>query len=68
MPARKQFLNTQPVDEDFNSLIETARQTPVTEEMLREQRVSFAFGNALDNDEITKETVRETSNRLSIRT
>jgi hypothetical protein len=67
MPARKQFLNTQPAGERLEELLAKARKTPVSEEMLREQRISFAFGNALENEDITKESVREMSNRLSVR-
>lgn len=67
MSARKQFLNSLPAGERLEALVTRARATRVTEEMLREQRISFAFGNALNNDSVTKDTVRETSNRLTIR-
>jgi len=67
MPARKQFLNVQPAGDRLTELLEKARKTPVTNEMLQEQRISFAFGNALENEEITKESVRQSSKRLTLR-
>lgn len=51
---------------ELDRLLEESRRTPVTEEILREQRISFAFGNAPENPLITKETVREASTRVRI--
>jgi hypothetical protein len=39
----------------------------VSEEELHEQRVSFAFGNAPDNQLITKETVRHASTHIKLK-
>ena len=61
MADRKQFLSAVPADAEFNELFSNAKQRKVTEEELHEQRVSFAFGNAPDSEEITKDTVRRTS-------
>jgi len=48
-------------------LEETAGNT-VTEEVLREQKVSFAFGNApADAQEITKESVRFACENLRLK-
>ena len=49
MADRKQFQNIKPADPELIRLLEAARNNPVTEEELQEQRVSFAFGNAPEN-------------------
>lgn len=65
MPARKQFQSNLVIDSQLADLLQDARSKQTTEEELREQRVSFAFGNAPPSDLITKETVRQSS--LNIR-
>jgi hypothetical protein len=67
MPDRKQFQNIEPPDPELLRLLENSRNTPVTEEELHEQRISFAFGNALDSELITKESVRNASRKISLR-
>jgi hypothetical protein len=67
MADRKQFQNLKPADPELMRLLETARRTPVTEEELQEQRVSFAFGNApADSDLITKDSVRMASKKIRL--
>lgn len=66
MANRKQFLGETVVDAELTALVENARKTPVTEEQLREQRVSFAFGNSPDSKFITKETVRRSSTMIRL--
>jgi hypothetical protein len=68
MAARKQFLTSGPVDADLKALLEKAKTTRITEAQLKEQRVSFAFGNAPDSDLITKETVRFSADHVLIET
>jgi hypothetical protein len=67
MALRKQFAGHVKADPELVALMESSRTVDVTEEMLREQRVSFAFGNAMNADRITKESVRATSNRIRLR-
>jgi hypothetical protein len=67
MPARKQFQTSLTVDAEFGRLLEEARQKPVSEEELREQRVSFAFGNAPQSELITKESVRRSSKNIRLK-
>lgn len=67
MPDRKQFQNVEPADPELLRLLESSREKPVTEEELHEQRISFAFGNALDSELITKESVRNASRKISLR-
>jgi hypothetical protein len=66
MADRKQFLSVEPADAELLRLLEETRSTPVTEEQLREQRVSFAFGNAMGLDSITKDSVRHSSQNLRL--
>jgi hypothetical protein len=66
MAGRKAFLGVLPSHPDLDRLLEEARQNPVTDEQLQEQRVSFAYGNAPADSGITKESVREASRRIRI--
>lgn len=67
MAQRKQFLSMPPPDPELGRLLASARERTVTEEELREQRISFAFGNALEADDITKDSVREASEHIRLR-
>ncbi len=59
MADRKQFIGDIKTDPELLKALEESRATPVTEEELREQRISFAFGNAPANAKnITKESER----------
>ncbi len=65
MADRKQFPSIPAVDQELARLLTEARDRLVTEDELREQRVSFAFGNApATSDRITKETVRAASTHI----
>jgi hypothetical protein len=67
MADRKQFENVPTPDPELIRLLEESRGKPLNEEELREQRISFAFGNAPFNSlHITKESVRESSKRISL--
>lgn len=67
MALRKQTAKRTEVREDLMELIVSSRTKRVTEDELHEQRISFAFGNAMNNDKITKESVRTTSQRVRLR-
>lgn len=67
MADRKQFLSTTAVDEELLTLLEETRNIDVTEDILHEQRVSFAFGNAMNSEKITKDSVRNTSKSIRLR-
>jgi hypothetical protein len=58
MADHQQFLRSIPVDPDLQRVLEATKDKPVSEEELREQRVSFAFGNAPRSSEgrITKKS------------
>jgi len=66
MAERKAFLGPPPQHPELDRLLETARKTPVTDDQLREQRVSFAYGNAPQSSRITKESVRMASKSMRI--
>ena len=66
MPERQHFRGIRPIDPKVTKVIEAAKDQPITEEMLHEQRVSFAFGNSLGSDRITKDSVRKASSSIRI--
>jgi hypothetical protein len=68
MADRKQFQNVPEPDPELVRLLNTSRDLVVTEEELKEQRVSFAFGNApvSSSDRITKDSVRAASTHIRL--
>ena len=68
MATRKQFETNLQLTPELDNLIKEAQAKGVTEEDLREQRVSFAYGNALKSERITKDTVRRTSQSIKLTT
>jgi hypothetical protein len=50
---------------DLQELIDRARKIEMTDDQLREQRRSFAYGNThIENDRITREMVADLDARL----
>jgi hypothetical protein len=68
MADRQQFLRTIPTDPELQKILDATKDKPVSEEELREQRVSFAFGNAPQSSEgrTTKESVRWASEHIKL--
>jgi hypothetical protein len=67
MADRKQFQNVPTPDPELIRLLGDSRSRTITEEELKEQRVSFAFGNApVSADRITKDSVRAASNHIRL--
>jgi hypothetical protein len=68
MAERKQFQSAPTPDPELMRLLGASRSKVVTEEELREQRVSFAFGNApaSASERITKESVRAASTHIRL--
>ncbi len=66
MADRKQFRSVEPADPELLRLLEETQNVSVTEEELREQRISFAYGNAMASESITKESVRMAARYLSL--
>lgn len=67
MADRKQFLSVPDTDPQLRIFLDEAKKTEVSEEQLKEQRISFAFGNALGSELITKESVRRSSNHIRLK-
>ena len=66
MADRKQFFGETKLDPELTKLLDEARNKPVTEDQLHEQRISFAFGNSPDSDFITKDSVRKASKMIRL--
>ncbi len=66
MTERKAYLGKQPQHPELDQLLEQARKHPATEDQLREQRVSFAYGNAPDGSGITKDSARAAAAKIQI--
>ncbi len=68
MADRQQFTRTVEPDPELTRILEASRNTPVTEEELHAQRISFAFGNAPRASEklITKDSVRLASENIKL--
>jgi hypothetical protein len=66
MAERKHFRNVSAPDPELMRLLDASRNTTITEEELREQRISFAFGNAPNSALITKESVRLASKNIRL--
>lgn len=67
MADRKQFLSVPDTNPQLRALLDEAKKTEVSEKQLREQRVSFAYGNALGSDSITKKSVRRASKHIRLK-
>jgi len=68
MAVRKSFLGPAPEHPELDRLLEETRNVPITEAQLEEQRISFAYGNApVDEERITKETVRAASKSIRLK-
>jgi hypothetical protein len=66
MADRKQFMGVTAPDPELVRVLEESRKTEVSEEELHEQRISFAFGNALASESITKDSVRQASQHIKL--
>jgi hypothetical protein len=67
MAARKQFQSRLTVSPELSQLLADARGEEISEDELREQRVSFAFGNAPQSELITKDSVRRSSENIRLK-
>jgi hypothetical protein len=66
MADRKQFLGVVDANEALLRLLGESRDRVVTDDELREQRISFAFGNSLNSERITKDSVRQASRSVRL--
>jgi hypothetical protein len=68
MADRKQFFGDIKSDPELARLLEATRDVVVSDDELREQRISFAFGNApAKATNITKDSVRQASEHMRVR-
>lgn len=69
MAERKPFIGNLKVDPELEGLLKESGTTQVTDEELREQRISFAYGNAPASAKgITKDSVRKASQHILLKT
>lgn len=68
MADRKPIIGNLKTDKELQNLLEDSKKTPVTDDELREQRISFAYGNApVRATRITKESVRKASEHILLK-
>lgn len=67
MADRKQFFGVTQAAPELVALLEASKSRKVTEKELHEQSISFAYGNALGSDAITKDSVRQTAASILLR-
>lgn len=67
MADRKQFLSRSNEDAKLLELLASTSLVEISEAELHEQRVSFAFGNAMNDENITKDSVRRASESIRLR-
>jgi len=68
MAARKQFIDRPAPNEKLKALLENEKKSEVSDEVLAAQRISFAFGNASDAENITKASVTAAAGRIRLTT
>ncbi len=66
MADRKQFLTPVALDPELARLLQKAKQKVVSDKELREQRISFAYGNAPQSLHTTKQRIRHVSKRIRL--
>jgi hypothetical protein len=66
MAIRKSAIRQAPARPELDRLMAQAREAGVTDDVLREQRASFAYGNAPKDSRITKESARAAAASLRL--
>jgi hypothetical protein len=66
MAERKSALKRAPKRPELERLLEEAKSVLISDDDLREQRASFVYGNAPASSRITKESARESVDRLRV--
>lgn len=66
MADRKQFQGIESADAELIALLAETRDLVVNDAQLREQRISFAFGNAPLSSEITRDSVLRASESMRL--
>ena len=66
MADRKPYLKTPKVKPELAELLNKIKGIEITDKQLFEQRISFAYGNAMGIGSITKESIRTASKKMRI--
>lgn len=66
MAERKSALKRAPKRPELDALLEKAKATTISDEMLQEQRASFVYGNAPKGSRITKESARRAASKIRV--
>ena len=66
MAERKSALKRAPERPKLDLLLQKARETTITEDMLRDQTASFIYGNAPKGSRITKESAIASVGKMRI--
>lgn len=66
MAARKSVLKPAPSRPELDRLMQASIKAGVTDDILREQRVSFVFGNAPEGSRITKDSARKAADSIRL--
>lgn len=66
MAERKAALRRAPERPELMALLEKAKGCNLTDEQLKEQRISFVYGNAPKGSRITKESARKSADRVRV--
>jgi hypothetical protein len=66
MAERKSALKRAPERPALTALLERAKGVSLTDDQIREQVVSFIYGNAPKGSRITKESARRAATRLRV--
>ncbi len=67
MAERKAALERAPERPELAALLERAKGVVLTDDQLKEQRISFVYGNAPKGSRITKESARKSADRIRVR-
>jgi hypothetical protein len=66
MAARKSVLKPAPQRAELERLLAESVAAGVTDEQLREQRISFVYGNAPEGSRITRDSARSATESMRI--
>lgn len=66
MAARKSVLKPAPQRTELERLLAESVAAGVTDEQLREQRISFVYGNAPEGSRITRDSARSATESMRI--
>ena len=67
MAERKAALKRAPERPGLAALLKEAKSVVLTDDQLKEQRISFVYGNAPKGSRITKESARKSVDRIRVR-